>query len=305
MMRDRTERDEIRAGRRITWTGVAVNAALALLKAAAGVFGHSHALIADAVHSLSDFITDGFVLVGIEAGRRGPDADHHFGHGRQETLAALGVGIALVSAGAWLIFDSARGLRDGATMSPTGITLWAAALSIAAKEVLYRYTVRVGHAIGSPAIMANAWHHRTDALSSVAVLLGVGAAWLNPAWAVADRWAAVVVGGFILKVGLGVIWTTLREFTDTAPSQAVLDQMHRVACAVEGVMDIHALKVRSSRGQYLVQVDVEVDGDLSVSTGHAIGKTVKERLLAEVEGVVDVIVHVDPVKLESAGESSS
>jgi cation diffusion facilitator family transporter len=283
-----------REGRKVTWLGVGVNALLVVGKLLAGIYGHSQALVADAAHSLSDFITDGVVLVGLKIGRSAPDPRHQFGHGRIETMAAFVVGAALMAAAAFLGYGALYDIATGAEHHPTWLALVAAAFSIAAKEGLYRVTVVVGKRIHSPAVMANAWHHRSDALSSVAVLLGVAGSLINPAWHSLDSWAALVVSLLVLKVGLEVLWGAVKEMADTAPGSEVMARISACALDVEGVRDIHDLKVRSAGGRHQMQLHIVVDGGLSVTQGHGIAKKVEVCLFDEIEGAGEVIVHVDP-----------
>lgn len=284
-----------RDGRRATWVGVWVNLGLAVGKLLAGVFGHSQAMIADAAHSFSDLVTDGVVLVGLKWGRSAPDDTHPFGHGRIETLSTLMVGVILTILGVILGYEAICRLIQGSPHNPTWLALAAAAVSILVKEVLYRYTVRVGRRINSQALVANAWHHRSDALSSVAVLLGVAGTLVNPAWHSLDAWAALVVSLLILRVGTGVLWGALKEMVDTAPSREEVDSMRCCALEVAGVRQVHDLKVRSLGGRYQIQLHVVVDGGLSVTEGHDIAKEVERCLHSELKDVGEVIVHVDPV----------
>lgn len=281
-------------GTRVTWAGVGVNAFLMVVKFAGGIVGHSQALIADAVHTVSDFFTDAVVLIGLRAGRKEPDADHPFGHGRVETMASAVVGLALISVGGMLAIGAGLNIHRGDMSHPAWPALVAAALSVAMKEVLYRYTAKIGRRIKSPVLVANAWHHRSDALSSVAVLVGVGGALINPRWCILDSFAALVVSIFVLKAGFSVLWDAVKEVTDTAPDVEVLEEMHRLVEAVPGVEEAHDLKVRLSGGLYQVQVHVVVDADLTVTEGHRIAKEAEAVLRSEVEDVADVIVHVDP-----------
>lgn len=283
-------------GRRVTWVGVWVNLVLSVGKLLAGIFGNSQAMIADAAHSLSDLITDGVVLVGLKLGRSAPDAGHPFGHGRIETLSTVVVGAILAALAVILGYDAIVQLIRGDAHHPTWLALAAAAVSILFKEALYRYTVRVGRRIKSQAVVANAWHHRSDALSSVAVLLGVAGAMVNPAWHSLDAWAALVVSLLILKVGADVLWDALKEMVDTAPSREVVESIERCALSVAGVQQVHDLKVRSLGGRYQMQIHVVVDGELRVSQGHDIAKAVEHCVEAEVDDVGEVIVHVDPSK---------
>jgi len=283
-----------REGQKVTWVGAVANAFLIAAKFVLGILGRSQALIADAVHSGSDLATDAVVLLGIRAGRKEPDSDHHFGHARIETLASAVVGIALLAVAAFLAYDAGIGIYYHNEYHPNWLAVIGAAASIVVKEILYHYTVRVGRRIRSPAVVANAWHHRSDALSSVAVLAGVVAAQINPDWHVLDAYAALVVALLIAGVGARVLWQAVKEVTDTAPPPEVLEKMHACARGVDGVIDEHDLKVRSSGGMYHLHIHVTVNGNLNVREGHAIAKEVERCLLSDIENVGEVIVHVDP-----------
>ena len=284
------------AGRKVTLLGLFVNAFLILLKFFAGIFGGSQALIADAVHSISDLFTDAVVLLGIKIGRKPPDEEHHFGHARIETLASAIIGLALIGTAVYLGIDAALNIHRHTEYHPTGIALTGAGVSIALKEALYRYTVLIGRRIKSQLIVANAWHHRSDALSSVAVLLGVAGTFINPAWHILDAFAALIVSFFIIKVGFDILRKTLREFTDTAPRPEIIEKLMQLSRAVDGVMDAHDLRVRTSGGFYQAEIHIVVDGQMTVVQGHRIAKTVERCLTEEMDELDRVIVHVDPVE---------
>jgi len=283
-----------KAGRRATLLGLFVNAFLILLKFFAGIFGGSQALIADAVHSISDLFTDVVVLLGIKIGRKPPDKEHHFGHARIETLASAIVGLALIGTAVYLGIDAALNIHRHTEYHPTGVALIGAGVSIALKEALYRYTVLIGRRIKSQLIVANAWHHRSDALSSVAVLLGVAGTLINPSWHILDALAALIVSFFIIKVGFDILRKTLREFTDTAPPTEIIEKLLQLSRRVEGVMDAHDLRVRISGGFYQAEIHIVVDGQLTVVEGHRIAKTVERCLAGEMDELDRIIVHVDP-----------
>jgi cation diffusion facilitator family transporter len=285
---------EARAGRRVTLIGVLVNTLLILLKIAAGIFGKSQALIADAVHSVSDLFTDAMVLIGLRIGRKAPDEGHPFGHARIETLVSAVIGLALIGTAIYLGVKSAFNIYHHTEYHPTYLALIGAAISVVLKEGLYHYTVRTGRRIKSQLLVANAWHHRSDALSSVAVLLGVTGARIRPSWHVLDSFAALLVSFFIVKVGLDILKESLREFTDTAPKPEVLREIRRHIRSVEGVLDMHDLRVRTSGGLYQTDVHIDVDRDLTVKEGHRIAKAVERCLEEKVEDLDSVIVHVDP-----------
>ncbi|MFH1135819.1 MAG: cation diffusion facilitator family transporter [Pseudomonadota bacterium] len=283
-----------RAGRRVTYVGLAVNLVLTGVKFAAGYWGRSQAMIADAVHSLSDLFTDAVVLVGLKYGRQGPDETHPFGHARLETMASAVVGLALLGVAVEIAYQAGFSIRHHAGTRPTWLALVAAAVSILSKEALYQYTAAVGKKIKSPAVVANAWHHRSDAWSSVAVLLGVAAAQVDPSWYILDSYAALLVSVFIFKVGVDILWGCAKELTDSAPKPEVLHKIMCCAQSVPGVLEVHDLRVRSSGGVFQMELHVVVDGGLTVAAGHGIAKDVETCLLRDVADVGRVIVHVDP-----------
>ncbi len=297
MLRD-TLQSEGRQGQRVTWIGLWVNLGLAAGKFLAGVFGHSSAMVADAAHSLSDLVSDGVVLVGLKIGRRAPDQSHPFGHGRIETLSAQVVALLLMAIALYLGWEAAERLLTGSAQHPTWLALAAAAVSIAVKEGLYRYTVAVGRRIKSPAVEANAWHHRSDALSSVAVLAGVAGSMIHPAWHSLDSWAALVVAVLVAKVGGQIFWGSLKEMTDTAPGPEVVRSIQACALGVPGVLEVHDLKVRSMGGRYQMQLHVVVDPNLSVVEGHDIAKEVEHCVLGDIKDAAEVVVHVDPAPFQ-------
>ena len=290
-----------REGRTVTWVGALVNTFLIVLKFVAGVFGHSHALVADAVHSVSDLFTDVIVVIGLKMGRKEPDERHHFGHARMETLASFIVGMALIATALYLGIESALNIYHRTECHPTKLALIGAAVSIVFKEALYHYTVRVGRRIKSTLIVANAWHHRSDSLSSVAVFIGVAGALIRPSWHALDAYAALLVSFFIVKVGLDTIRNSLREFTDTAPPQKIIATITACARGVPGVLDLHDLRVRTSGGLYQMETHIVVDGQLTVVEGHRIAKEVESCLLKDMTDLDRVIIHVDPSR-EAATE---
>ncbi len=284
----------------VTLVGVFSNAVLIAFKLAGGILGHSQALIADAAHSVSDLFSDAVVLVGLKAGRKAADQDHPFGHARYETLSSGVVGIFLVGAALYLGVEAGSSIYHGTESHPTWLALAAAGLSIVVKEALYRYTAHVGLRIKSPVIMANAWHHRSDAFSSVAVFFGVAGARINPAWHMLDACAALIVSLLILKVGIEILWRSIQELTDTAPPPEVLVEIGRCITNVDGVLGHHDLKVRSSGGLYQMEAHIVVKGSLTVVEGHGIAKEVESCLNREIEDLNQVIIHVDPDRRHEA-----
>ncbi len=285
---------ENRAGVRVTLVGVLVNALMIAMKFIGGIYGQSQALIADAVHSISDLFTDAVVLFGLKAGRKRPDSDHPFGHARIETLASAFVGLVLLGVAFYLGFEAAENIYHHTEKHPTWMAVGVAFVAIVLKEILFQYTIRVGRHINSPVLKANAWHHRSDAFSSLAVLVGVTGACIRTEWHVLDSYTALLVSFFIVKVGVQILRNAARELIDTAPPPAVLDHIEQCIRQVPEVLTFHDLRVRTSGGYYQMEVHIVVRGDLSVAQGHRITKEVEEKLKAEEEKLSLVLIHVDP-----------
>jgi cation diffusion facilitator family transporter len=281
-------------GSKVTLVGVLVNTLLIFLKLIAGIFGSSQALIADAVHSISDLFTDAIVLIGIKVSNKPPDKTHHFGHARLETLASTMVGMALIGTALYLGIEASLTIYRHTEYHPTTLALFGAGVSIVLKEVLYHYTIRTGRRIKSQLIVANAWHHRSDALSSVAVFIGVAGTQINPSWHILDAFAALLVSFFIVKVGLKILRDAFREFTDTAPQPEIIGKIQECALSVNGVVDMHDLRVRTSGGLYQMEIHIVVDGRLTVLEGHKIAKAVEGCLVEDVGNFGSITIHVDP-----------
>jgi cation diffusion facilitator family transporter len=282
------------AGNKVTLVGVLVNTLLIVLKLVAGIYGSSQALIADAVHSFSDLFTDAVVLIGIKISKKPPDKTHHFGHARIETLASTIVGMALIGTALYIGIEASLTIYRHTEYHPTTLALFGAGVSIVLKEVLYHYTIRTGRRIKSQLIVANAWHHRSDALSSVAVFIGVAGTQINPSWHILDSFAALLVSFFIVKVGLEILRDALREFTDTAPKPEIIGKIQQCALSVNGVVDTHDLRVRTSGGFYQMEIHIVVDGQLTVLEGHKIAKAVEGCLVEDVGNIGSITIHVDP-----------
>lgn len=284
----------VSAGSKVTLVGVLVNTLLILLKFVTGILGSSQALIADAVHSFSDLFTDVVVLIGLKISNKPPDKSHHFGHARIETLGSFVVGMALIGTALYIGIDASLTIYHHTEYHPTTLALFGAGVSIVSKEILYHYTIRTGRRIKSQLIVANAWHHRSDALSSVAVFMGVAGTQINPSWHILDSFAALLVSFFIVKVGLEILRDALREFTDTAPEPKIIGKIQQCAMSVNGVLDTHDLRVRTSGGQYQMEIHIVVDGQQTVLEGHEIAKAVEGCLFEDVGNFSSITIHVDP-----------
>ena len=279
-----------RATRRVTVAGALVNVALTAVKLFAGVASGSSAMIADAVHSLSDLVGDGVVLVSMRVGSKPADDDHPYGHGRFETLGTVGIGLLLLGVAVGIALNAWE--RGASPAVPGAIALWAALISIASKEALYRVTLNVGKKHGSRLVQANAHHHRSDALSSVAALIGIGGALLG--FPILDPIAAIVVAVLIGKTAVLFLTDAAREMTDTAISEEELKPFRERIAQVSGVVSIHRLRARRMGQNLLVDVHVQVDGTTSVSDGHQVSLRVERCIRERFDEVTEVLVHIDP-----------
>jgi cation diffusion facilitator family transporter len=286
---------ELRYGeiRHVTIVGAWINAGIAVLKLVMGVLAHSQALIADGLHSLSDLLSDFLLLFAARHATKGADEEHPYGHRRIETLFSVAQGLILGGFAVGIAADAAqRLLQPDLLLKPAPAALVAAAISLAAKEWLYHYTVRAARRLRSGMLQGNAWDHRSDAISSVIVLIGVGGTLAGITSL--DAVAAIAVAAFILKISWTLIWESLRELIDTGLDHERVEAIRAVINAVHGVKALHLLRTRRMGGEALVDVHILVDPRLSVSEGHQISETVRERLVREIDEVSDVMVHIDP-----------
>ncbi len=278
---------------RVTLVGAVINLLLAVVKVLVGWLAQSQALVADGIHSLSDLFSDGLVWFAAHHASQAPDLDHPYGHGRFETLATLGLGLLLLLVALGITWDAAERLfHPEELLSPGYLALVVAFASILSKEWLYHYTMRVSRRLKSDMLRANAWHHRSDAVSSIVVLVGVGGTMAGLPYL--DSIAAILVGLMIMHVAWELGWPAIQELVDAGLAQERLEKIKRVILSVDGVKAIHMLRTRLMGGQASVDVHVLVDPWLSVSEGHMISQRVTDRLLEEVDEVNDVTVHIDP-----------
>lgn len=290
---------EASVAKKVTWVGMGANIVLSGFKFFAGILGHSQAMVADAVHSFSDLTTDIAVLIGIKYWASPADEDHPYGHARIESIVTAFIGIALFAVGAGIAYNGITTAFDTDTKSPEAIALAAAIVSIAVKEWLYRWTVKRGREIDSSSVMANAWHHRSDALSSIPALVSVALAMAHPSLAFFDHVGAVVVAVFIIKVSFDILKPVVMELSDKGASQIQVSTIDSIAMKVDGVKEVHSIRSRRVGSGYFVDLHVLVDGKMSVQKGHDIAKSVKHALLDKGPKVLDVIVHLEPYQTSS------
>ena len=284
----------ITSGLRVTWIGSIVNIVLVIFKLWAGFLSGSQALIADGIHSLSDLFSDAVVMLGLKWGRKNEDEDHPYGHARIETISSMVVGILLIFVGLGITLNAIEALYEHKPSTPGMFAIYVAAISVILKELMYWYTIVIGKRLKSLALIGNAWHHRTDAMSSIAVLIGVGTTYLKPEWYLADAYAALLVTFFVVKIGTNLVWSAFKELSDAAPNKEVLDQLVTKAYSIDGVIEVHSLRARHSGSQIFVELDIVVDSTLTVKKGHDIAHNVKKTLLEQFTDVTRVFVHVDP-----------
>jgi cation diffusion facilitator family transporter len=284
---------------RITLWGVAVNLFLAVIKTVGGIMGQSQALLADGIHSLSDLASDAMVLVAAKHAGEDADEDHPYGHGRYETLATVALGILLMGVAAGIAYDAILRLENPEEIAiPASFTLIIAAISILSNEALYHATRAVAQKIRSPLLEANAWHHRSDAVSSIVVLFGIGATFIG--YPLVDAIAAIIVALMIGKIGLDLSRQSVQELVDTALEPEMVEQIKNTILDIDDVRELHLLRSRRMGHNALVDVHIQVSPKLSVSEGHHISESVETALKEKFDEVNDVTVHIDPEDDESA-----
>ena len=286
---------------KVTLVGSIVNLLLVCVKAVAGVVGHSAAMISDAVHSLSDFITDIVVLIFVRISAQPQDEGHDYGHGKFETLATLLIGLALAAAAIGIVVNGAtklaHWLQGEPLQTPGRIALWAALISIAVKEILFQYTRIKGRKLQSKALEANAWHHRSDALSSIGAAIGIGCAiLLGPRWAVLDPLASIVVGAMLVKVAWDLLGPSFGELTDSSLPAETEQEMLEIIKAVPGVQDPHNLRTRRIGNRIAAEVHIRLDGSQTLKDAHDKATEVESRFKARFGSQSHIIVHMEPNK---------
>lgn len=284
---------------KVTLTGTAVNAALIVLKFVAGFVGRSSAMVADAVHSLSDFVTDVIVLVFVKIAGRPSDKNHDYGHGKYETFATMIIGLILAFASFVLMYNGIRLIIDGldghALPRPTMIALVIAVVSIVSKEWLYRLTARVGRRVSSNAVVANAWHHRSDAVSSAGTLIGIaGAMFLGDRWRILDPIAAVVVSIFIIKSGYDIMKPSVYELLEGSLPENEEKEIERLVKSVPGIVRIHNLRTRRIGNNIAVDLHAKMDGNITLTEAHAIATRAEEAISQHFGPGSIINVHMEP-----------
>ena len=286
---------------RITLIGSAGNALLVVFKFVAGIIGHSAAMVADAVHSLSDFITDIIVLVFVSISAKPQDSSHDYGHGKFETLATLFISLALVAAAIGIIVSGARKLAawlNGADLeAPGSLALWAAVISILMKEWMFRFTARKGRELDSPALKANAWHHRSDALSSIGAAVGIGGAvLLGGRWTVLDPLASIVVGAMLVKVAWEIMRPSLGELTDESLPEKTEEEILEVFHSFSDISEPHNLRTRRIGNRVAIEAHIRMDGNMTLQRAHEITSKIEGELKERFGSGTIVTLHMEPLK---------
>ncbi len=300
-----TDSSALNAGKNITWIGIGINSILIALKIYGGLAGKSRALLADAIHSISDLLTDFLVLIGLQFFRKPEDEGHPYGHGKIETLATIGIGALLLFAAFRIGASAVKAIYKGNLVTPGSYTVYIALASVALKEILYQVTVRVGKKLHSEAVIANAWHHRSDALSSVVALVGISLSVYVPRLRFLDSYAALVVSLFIVKVAIDILKGAIQKIIDTSPSKEFIDAVIAEIREVEGVTGCHDITARYYADLIRMEVHVEVDPSLTVAQSHTIADRVVERIKGHFPEVSNVLVHIDPYNDSSIENSKN
>ena len=286
---------------KVTLVGSAGNVALLTFKFIAGVMGHSSAMIADAVHSLSDFITDVIVLAFVHVSAKPQDKDHDYGHGKYETFASFIIGLALIAAATGIIVSGVAKVIDWAggkeLEAPGWLALAAAIISILVKEILFRYTAIRGKSLDSQALVANAWHHRSDALSSIGTAVGIGGAiLLGNRWTVLDPLASVVVGLILVKVSVNLLRSSIGELTESSLSSEIEKEIEEIICSFPDVSEPHNLRTRRIGNRFAIEAHVRMDGNASLTAAHDRASAIEQRIRQRFGQQTHVTIHMEPTK---------
>ncbi len=283
-----------RSVRRVTWWGFFVNIGLSVFKVLGGILGNSHAVVADGIHSLTDTVTDIAVIVGSYFWAKPADDEHPYGHNRIETTVSIFIGAFLLAAAVIIAWQAVADIRHREISQPGWIALAAAVVSIVAKEGLYRWTRRVGRKINSVSLAANAWHHRLDALSSIPVLIAVAVAIIHPPWAMLDHLAALFVAVLVFCAAFRIVLSGFKELVDEGAPVETCEHIRHMALAEKNVRDAYNIRTRYTGNRLQVDLHVAVAGDMTVHEGHRVAENVREKILRDGPGVIDVIVHIEP-----------
>lgn len=293
--------DRTKIAKKVTWVGFFVNLFLSLGKLFAGILGNSAAMVADAIHSISDFITDIIVIGFVGVSDKEGDKDHRYGHGKFETFATLLVSVALLLVGIGICWSGinniVKSLSGEVLESPSIVAFIAAIVSIIVKEWLFRYTKRVGDSINNNAVVANAWHHRSDAFSSIGTMVGIGGAiFLGDKWTILDPLAGVIVSFFIVNVSIKLALPSIKELLEVALPEDVEKEIIEIIHQTNGVKDYHRLKTRKIGNAYAIDVHVKMDGAISLTESHDIASEIEQKLYGKYGRKTHISIHAEPYR---------
>lgn len=286
---------------KVTIVGSIVNTLLLIFKFIAGFLGNSAAMIADAVHSFSDFVTDIIVLLFVKVSSKSKDEKHEYGHGKYETLATLVIGIVLMIVGLGITYNGVMEtisiIKGNITKSPDLIALIAALASIILKEWLYRYTIAYGKRLNSQVVIANAWHHRSDALSSIGTGIGIGGAFfLGDKWIILDPLAAIIVSIFIIKAAFSLIIPSINDLVEKSLPKSIEEEIINIVKSVDGVLEPHDLHTRRIGNAYAIELHIFVDGNITLKEAHDIANTAEDRIIEKFGPETHIIIHPEPIE---------
>jgi cation diffusion facilitator family transporter len=284
--------EDYKVGRHGAKVGIVVNVVLFVFKLFAGIYGKSHAMVADALHTATDFITSIGVYIGFKIAQKPADKDHPYGHGRAESIAAKLISLVLIMGGLKVALDSVRAIISQDLKTPHAIALWAAVISIIVKEGLYRYIVKIGRDIQSSSLKADAWHHRTDALTSIAALIGIGGARVG--FLILDPLAGLTVSLFVIRAGAKLFYTAYEELMDAALPGGMIERIKDLSMQVEGIKRLKDIKGRKMGIDIFIDMTIEVDKAMSVEDAHLITAKIRRNVLKNLRGAKDIFIHVEP-----------
>lgn len=288
-------------GRRVTWLSISLNIAMGMVKIGVGFWGHSRALVADGLHSLTDLASDAAVLIGMRIAAEPPDENHPYGHQKAASIVTLLIAASILLLCAGLIIESLRALVAGESTVPHWPTLIVAIASIAIKEFLFQKTMRIAKRTRSRMLMANAWHHRTDALTSVIAAIGITAAiLLGNAWALIDAVVGIVLGGYLFAEGARMLWSALKDLMDSAPTREIIDDLREHILPIAGAEAYHDFRARRVGDVIEVDLHLLVDPALSLQQAHEVAHKVKAAIINHHPEVIHVLIHIEPALPEHA-----
>jgi len=279
---------------KITLIGLAANILLSITKFLIGYFGNSQAVVADALHSFSDTSSDLVILFGVKYWTAPPDDSHPYGHQKIESFVSIIIGFILLVVAGVIGYNGLISLQEKSQYQLSWIVIIGPLISIIIKEILFRMTVKVGIKTNSSSLKANAWHHRTDALSSIPVLIAVLASLIDPRLRFLDQIGAIIVSAFIIKVGLEILFTNINDLLDTGISDEKISELKKTINMIQNVKGVHKLRTRKLANYIYIDLHLEVDGQLSVTKGHDISEEVKNTLIQNNPKIIDVMVHLEP-----------